>query len=52
MLKVVELLGEAGEIANAIGIAVIEGADVELVDNGVFVPEIVPLQRQGSTPLR
>ena len=28
------------------------GADVELVDNGVFVPEIVPLQRQGSTPLR
>jgi hypothetical protein len=25
---------------------------VELVDNGVFVPEIVPLQRQGSTPLR
>jgi hypothetical protein len=25
---------------------------MELVDDGVFVPEIVPLQRQGSTPLR
>ena len=52
LLQVVELLGEAGEIAHAVGIAVIEGADVKLVDNGVFVPEIVPLQRQGSTPLR
>ena len=52
MLKVVELLGEAGEIANAVGFAVEEGEDVELVDNGVLVPEIVPLQRQGSIPLR
>jgi hypothetical protein len=51
-LKVVEFLGETGEIANAVGIAVVEGADVELVDDGVFVPEIVALQRQGSTPLR
>jgi hypothetical protein len=46
-LKVVEFLGETGEIANAVGIAVGEGADVELVDDGVFVPEIVALQRQG-----
>ena len=38
-LQVVELLGQAGEVADAVAVAVEEGADVRLVDDGVLVPE-------------
>ena len=39
LLQVVELLGQAGEVADAVVVAVEEGADVRLVDDGVLVPE-------------
>ena len=38
VLQVVELLRQAAEIADAVGHAVEEGADVDFVDDGVFVP--------------
>ncbi len=38
VLQVVELVPQAAEIPDAVGIAVGEGTDVELVDNGVLVP--------------
>ena len=40
-LEVVELGDEALEVADAVGVGVGEGANVELVDDGVFVPERV-----------
>ena len=40
-LQVVELLGQPGEVADAVVVAVEEGADVRLVDDGVLVPERV-----------
>ena len=39
VLEVVETRDEAGKVADAITIGVLEGADVELIDDGVFVPE-------------
>ena len=39
LLEVVELLRQAGEVADAVVVAVEEGADVHLVDDGVLVPE-------------
>ena len=39
LLQVVELLDDTPEVADAIAIAIVEGADVELVDDGVFEPE-------------
>jgi hypothetical protein len=44
-LQVVETLCKPGEIPDAVGVAVAEGADVELIDDRVFVPEVVVLQR-------
>ena len=38
-LQVVELLGQAGKVADAVVVAVEEGADVHLVDDRVLVPE-------------
>jgi hypothetical protein len=38
-LEVVELLREAGKVADAVVGAVEKGADVRLVDDGVFVPQ-------------
>ena len=38
-LEVIELLGEAGEVADAIVGAVEEGANVRLIDDGVLEPE-------------
>ena len=38
-LEVVELGDEALEVADAVGVGVGEGSNVELVDDGVFVPE-------------
>ena len=39
VLEVVELGEQAGEVADAVCVGVHEGADVELVDDRVFVPE-------------
>src|SRR5207248_7452905 len=41
VLEVVELGEQAGEVADAVCVGVHEGADVELVDDRVFVPEWV-----------
>src|SRR5512135_3063779 len=43
-LQVVELFGEAGEIADTVIIAVGEGLDVKLIDNGVFVPKLIVVE--------
>ena len=45
ILDVVELLGEAGEIADAVAVAVVERLDVELVDDRVLVPERIVAPR-------
>jgi hypothetical protein len=39
---------EFDDDANVVAIAVEKGADVELVDNGVLVPEIVPCNAKGQ----
>ena len=39
--EVVEFGDEALEVADAVGVGVGEGADVELVDDGIFEPEWV-----------
>ena len=41
ILQIVELLGQPGEIADAVIVAVDERLDVQLVDDGVLVPELV-----------
>src|SRR5579875_279866 len=38
LLEVAELLDETPEIADAVAVAVVEGADVQLVEDGVLVP--------------
>ena len=38
-LKIVEAAGQTREVADAVVVAVEEGAHVRLVDDGVFVPE-------------
>jgi len=50
LLQISQLLRQSGEVSNSIGIAVIKRADMQLIDNGVFVPEIVVPQRQRWTP--
>ena len=50
--QVVELLGQALEVADAVAVAVAEGADVDLVDDRVLVPErIVRERRRGEERL-
>ena len=44
--EVVELLGQAAEVADAVAVAVVEGADVHLVDDRVLVPERVVAARR------
>ena len=39
ILKVVEFGEQAGEVADAVGVRIHEGADVDLVDDRVLVPE-------------
>ncbi len=46
LLDVVELGGEAGEIADAVAVRVEERLDVQLVDDGVLVPERAVRQRR------
>ena len=36
VLEIGKLLREAGEVADAVAVAVVEGADVHLVDDGVL----------------
>ena len=45
--EVLELLGQAGEVADAVVGAVEKGADVRLVDDGVLVPERIDRSRSG-----
>ena len=47
VLEVVELRGQAAEVADAVAVAVVEGADVQLVDDRVLVPERVVLDARG-----
>ena len=43
-LQVVELLGQPGEVADAVVVAVGERLDVQLIDDGVLEPELVLLE--------
>ena len=52
ILKIVELLCQAAEIADSICVGVEKRADVDLVDDGVFVPELVLRHGQGFSLLR
>ena len=38
-LEIIELLDQSAKIADAVAVAVVEGLDVQLIDDGVFVPE-------------
>ena len=44
LLEIAELLAQPGEIADAVIVAVGEGLDVKLVDDGVLVPELVAVE--------
>ena len=41
LLQIAQLLGQPGEIADAVIVAVGKGLDVKLVDDGILVPELV-----------
>ena len=41
VVEVVELVDETAEIADAVGVAVAEGANVEFVEDGVAVPRLL-----------
>src|SRR3712207_5705097 len=47
VLKVVELPGEAAKVADAVAVAVVEGAHVELVDDRILVPARTSFRGQG-----
>src|SRR5947209_653686 len=44
LFEVVELLRESPEVAHAIRVAVVKGADVGLVNNRVFIPDVVGIK--------
>ena len=44
VLQVIQFLGEAAEIAHAVVVAVVERADVDFIDDRVFVPESVRVE--------
>ena len=48
VLQVVELLGQPLEVADAVAVAVVEGADVQLVDDRVLVPERIVAELDDS----
>src|SRR5581483_8172954 len=48
VFQVVELLGEAPEVADPVSYAVVEGPDMQLIDNGVFVPGRISAQGHRS----
>ena len=39
VLEIVELLGQPRKVADPVSVAVVKGADVDLIDDRVFVPE-------------
>jgi hypothetical protein len=39
LLEVVESTGQPREVSDAVTVGVLKGADVQLIENGVFVPE-------------
>ena len=49
VLQVVELRGQAAEVADAVAVAVEEGPDVDLVDDRVLVPERIGGRRSGPS---
>ena len=49
-LQVVELLRQAGEVADAVVVAVEERLDVRLVDDRVLVPERIVVPARGRAP--
>jgi hypothetical protein len=51
-LHVIELLGETLKVADAIAIAVEERANVDLVDDGLFVPARLARDWQSHVPPR
>ena len=51
-LQVIELLGQAAKIADAIAVGIEKRADVDLVDDGVLVPELVLRHGQGFSLLQ
>ena len=54
-LQVVELLGQAAEVARAVAVGVEEAADVDLVEDGALEPQrlgLEPLARSGPGRLR
>jgi hypothetical protein len=52
VLKVIELLGQSREIAHPVAVAVAEGTDMQLVDDGIFEPEGVLSEDKGIARLR
>src|SRR5438105_15721047 len=57
LLQVVELLGEPREVTDAVRVAVVERADMHLVDDRVLVPERVLVEagrqaKYSNTPAR
>ena len=48
LLQVVELLDETAEVPGAVAVRVAEGADVELVDDGVLEPELIVPEPAGG----
>jgi hypothetical protein len=53
LLHVVELLDQPVEVADAVAVGVAEGLDVQLVEDGVLVPERVLAHRLlGRIPVR
>ena len=51
-LDVVEPLHQAGEIADAVAVGIVEGLDVQLVDDGVLVPVALRCDRSAPSRLR
>ncbi len=52
LLKIVELLRQAPKVANAVRVGIEKCADVDLVDDGVLVPELVLRHGQGISLLQ
>ena len=50
VLEVVELLDQAGEVADPVVVAVEERLDVQLINDGIFVPRRVGFDHGGRTP--
>lgn len=38
-MQVIKFRGQAGEIADPVAVAVVEGTDAQLIENGILVPQ-------------